>query len=111
MYAANEAWPQIITENFNVDLSEPFNEIARLLLQGGDEKQPQLYNNVFFRQFLPVTHTVKYDLVVSAFSLLELPSYKSRINVIENLWQKTQGNSGCDEAEVTTAFISIQICW
>ena len=29
-------------------------------------------------------------MVVSAFSLLELPDYRNRIQVIENLWHKTQ---------------------
>ena len=32
---------------------------------------------------------IKYDIVVSAFSLLELPSLASRVQTIENLWHKT----------------------
>lgn len=32
----------------------------------------------------------KFDIVVSAFSLLDLPSKSSRINTIENLWHKTK---------------------
>lgn len=33
---------------------------------------------------------IKYDLVVSAFSLLDILDAKNRIHVIENLWHKTQ---------------------
>lgn len=33
---------------------------------------------------------VMYDLVVSAYSLLELPSFSARIQTILNLWNKTQ---------------------
>ncbi|KAI1286951.1 Methyltransferase-like protein 17, mitochondrial [Halotydeus destructor] len=90
MYAANETWPASISEHFNVELSEPMNEISRFLLRGGTDNQPMFYNGVFYRQFLPVTHSIKYDMVVSAFSLLDLPTENSRINVIENLWNKTQ---------------------
>ncbi|CAG2181114.1 unnamed protein product [Oppiella nova] len=49
-----------------------------------------LYDPVFYRQYLPVSHTIQYDLVVSAFSLLDIPDAKNRIHVIENLWHKTQ---------------------
>ncbi|RWS09006.1 methyltransferase-like protein 17: mitochondrial [Dinothrombium tinctorium] len=90
MWAANQVWPNSLSEHFNVDASEHMNDTSRLLLQIGRERNPLLYNGVFYRQFLPVSSVVKYDLVVSAFSLLELPNSAARVHVIENLWHKTQ---------------------
>lgn len=63
MYAANMTWPNSITENFNIDISGEMNDLSRLLLQGGDEKQPLFYNGVFYRQFLPVSHAVSIKLI------------------------------------------------
>lgn len=33
---------------------------------------------------------IKYDMVVSSFTLMELPNQRSRVQVVENLWNKTQ---------------------
>lgn len=90
MFAANMRWPNSISEHFNVDISKPMNDLSRLLLMGGDENQPMIYEGVYHRQFLPVSSNIKYDMVVSAFTLLELPSRQSRIHAIESLWHKTQ---------------------
>ena len=62
MYAANQVWPAVINEHFNCDSSKSMNDISRLLMQGGDERQPLLYPGVFYRQFLPASVTVGYDL-------------------------------------------------
>ncbi|XP_008582351.1 PREDICTED: methyltransferase-like protein 17, mitochondrial [Galeopterus variegatus] len=44
---------------------------------------------VFFRQLLPVSPKVQFDMVVSAFSLSELPSKADRAEVVQTLWHKT----------------------
>ncbi|XP_015787640.1 methyltransferase-like protein 17, mitochondrial [Tetranychus urticae] len=89
IWAANEIWPKSFSEYFCVDISKEAHDIARLLLKQGDDTKPLIYEGIFTRQFLPVASDIKYDLVVSAFSLLELPSLRSRVNTIENLWHKT----------------------
>lgn len=33
---------------------------------------------------------ITYDLVVCAYSLLELPSFQSRLQTLVNLWNKTE---------------------
>lgn len=90
MWAANSIWPNQIHEHMNIDISKPMNELCDFLLRDGDEHRPQLFPGVYFREYLPVSSTIKYDLVVSAFTLLELPSRKARIQAIEALWNKTQ---------------------
>jgi ribosomal protein RSM22 (predicted rRNA methylase) len=89
MFAANEVWPNSISEHFNVDISSSMNDLSSLLLRGGEEQNPMIYNGVYHREYLPLSSTIKYDLVVSAFSLLELPSRSARIQTMESLWQKT----------------------
>lgn len=89
MFAANEIWPNSISEHFNVDVSQAMNDLSTFLLRGGKEENPMIYNGVYHREYLPLSSTIKYDLVVSAFTLMELPSRAARVHAIESLWQKT----------------------
>lgn len=73
-----------------VDTCPEMIDTAERLLAPNGSDHPLMPNvNAFFRQFLPVQHDPKHDIVVCAFSLMELPSYESRLATIENLWQKT----------------------
>lgn len=89
MHVANEIWPGKINEHMNIDLSKPMIDLCDFILRNGDESRPQMYPGVYYREYLPLSSAIKYDLVVSAFTLLELPSRKARIEAIEALWQKT----------------------
>lgn len=64
-------------------------EIAESLLRHGDKNAAPVFGNVFFRNFLPVSTNVKYDVVVASHSLSELSCEKERRRVIRKLWQKT----------------------
>lgn len=90
MHVANDVWPSTVYEHLNIDSSKEMNDLSDLLLKDGNENNSRIFNNVFYKQFLPVTHKLTYDLVVSAFSLKELPSVDARLHVIENLWHKTK---------------------
>ncbi|XP_030395692.1 methyltransferase-like protein 17, mitochondrial isoform X1 [Gopherus evgoodei] len=91
-WAAHGAWGQTLREYLCVDSSSPMLALAERLLQGGSESsQAPLFPGVYFRQFLPVSPKVKFDLVVSAFSLNELPSLAERRETIRTLWRKTDG--------------------
>ncbi|GLH09033.1 Uncharacterized protein GBIM_14183 [Gryllus bimaculatus] len=89
-WAANHFWENSLQEYFCVDASASMNELANLVLNGKQTAENP-GKGYFYRQFLPASHTLKYDLVVSAFSLFELPNLKSRLETILNLWKKTQG--------------------
>lgn len=89
MFAANQTWPNSISEHMNIDISKKMHDLCRLVLSGGDDSQPMLYNGVYFKEYLPLQSHIKYDLVVSAFTLMELPSRAARVHAIESLWQKT----------------------
>ncbi|CAG9832274.1 unnamed protein product [Diabrotica balteata] len=87
-WAANLFWKKYILEYFNVDTSRDMNDLAQILLQGGHGTPAMPLKGVFYRQFLPAT-PLNYDLVVSSFSMFELPSSESRLETILNLWNKT----------------------
>ncbi|XP_029470801.1 methyltransferase-like protein 17, mitochondrial isoform X2 [Rhinatrema bivittatum] len=90
-WAAHTAWGETIREYVCVDSSASMNLLAELLLKGGSDSQQMCIPGVYFRQFLPVSPKVKFDLVVSAYSLNELPSRSHRISTVETLWRKTNG--------------------
>ncbi|KAG5893361.1 hypothetical protein JTB14_000126 [Gonioctena quinquepunctata] len=88
-WAANTYWKQYIFEYFNVDISRDMNDLAQTLLQGGKATGKMSTRGVFYRQFLPASK-LTYDLVISAYSMLELPTLETRLETILNLWNKTE---------------------
>ncbi|XP_053685073.1 methyltransferase-like protein 17, mitochondrial [Sabethes cyaneus] len=90
-WAAANLWKENIFEYVSIDASAEMNDLAELILRGGDSNKTMSLRNVFYRQFLPASHNSKYDIVLSAFSLFELPTKQTRLDVVENLWNK------CDE--------------
>ncbi|CAN7985262.1 unnamed protein product [Ixodes hexagonus] len=88
-WATKEFWPRELKEYFAVDVSQHMNTLARLLVQGGNPNAEVKFRGYYQRQFLPATHKIKFDLVVSAFSLLELPSTEHRLETVASLWAKT----------------------
>lgn len=88
-WAAASFWKKYIYEYFNVDISRDMHDLAEVLLQGGSTTGNKELKGVFYRQFLPASKNT-YDLVICSYSLLELPSLKSRMEMILNLWNKTE---------------------
>ncbi|XP_046397479.1 methyltransferase-like protein 17, mitochondrial isoform X2 [Ischnura elegans] len=89
-WATRSSW-NTVKEYFCVDKSSHMNDLADLILRGGDINNELPSAGFFFRQFLPTSQTLKYDLVVSAFSLLDLPTSNNRLQTVMNLWNKTSG--------------------
>lgn len=87
--AAHSTWGQSLREYMCVDSSAAMLDLAEKLLKGGSESGLPYVPGVFFRQFLPVSPKVQFDVVVSAFSLSELPSKADRNDIVQTLWRKT----------------------
>lgn len=87
-WAIHSTWPKTAQEILNVDLSKDQQDLNEFLQRGGKERGVSL-PGVFHRQYLPMSQNNKYDMVVAAYSLLDLPNVESRISTIENLWDKT----------------------
>ncbi|XP_062994017.1 methyltransferase-like protein 17, mitochondrial isoform X2 [Elgaria multicarinata webbii] len=90
-WAAHGIWGKTLTEYMNIDSSAPMLALAEKLMRGLSEDQQLCFPGVYFRQFLPVSPKVKFDLVVSAFSLNELPGHSQRVETVQTLWRKTDG--------------------
>ncbi|ELK07107.1 Protein RSM22 like protein, mitochondrial [Pteropus alecto] len=92
-WAAHSIWGQSLREYMCVDSSPAMLDLAEKLLKGGSESGEPYVPGVFFRQFLPVSpkasSKVQFSVVVSAFSLSELPSKAVRTEVVQTLWRKT----------------------
>ncbi|XP_048211675.1 methyltransferase-like protein 17, mitochondrial [Perognathus longimembris pacificus] len=88
-WAAHSTWGQSLREYMCVDSSVAMLNLAEKLLKGGSESGEPYISGVFFRQFLPVSPKVQFDIVVSAFALSELPSKADRTEVVQTLWRKT----------------------
>ncbi|XP_054276354.1 methyltransferase-like protein 17, mitochondrial [Macrosteles quadrilineatus] len=87
-WAAKAYWGDSLKEFVNIDSSNSMNELSSLIIRGGNP-EIEVPLNVYYRSFLPSQHR-KYSIVVSAHSLLELPSRDARLNTLLNLWHKTQ---------------------
>ncbi|XP_027698868.1 methyltransferase-like protein 17, mitochondrial [Vombatus ursinus] len=88
-WAAYNTWGQSLHEYLCVDSSTAMLALAERLLKGGLDSGKPHVPGVFFRQFLPVSPKIQFDVVVSAFSLSELPSMADRTEVVQTLWRKT----------------------
>ncbi|XP_069044745.1 ribosome assembly protein METTL17, mitochondrial [Lepisosteus oculatus] len=88
-WAAHSLWGESLKEFVCVDSSGAMNSLADLLVRGGCERADPHIQHLYFRQFLPVTPKVQFDVVVSAFSLSELPSSSERRDTVQTLWRKT----------------------
>ncbi|KAL1517170.1 hypothetical protein ABEB36_000969 [Hypothenemus hampei] len=88
-WAANSYWKGHFFEYFNIDTSADMNDLAEIILQGGRGNSSKTVKGTVYRQFLPAAN-VQYDIVTSAYSLLELPSVENRLETVLNLWNKTQ---------------------
>ncbi|XP_048867582.1 methyltransferase-like protein 17, mitochondrial isoform X11 [Brienomyrus brachyistius] len=89
VWAARTTWGDSLKESVCVDSSKAMNTLAERLLRGGSDKEDPLIKQVYFRQFLPVSPKVQFDLVTSAFGLSELPSKQERTETVLTLWRKT----------------------
>ncbi|XP_056913666.1 methyltransferase-like protein 17, mitochondrial [Takifugu flavidus] len=89
VWAAHSCWSESLKEMVCVDSSGPMNILAEKLLKGIEERGEPCIKQVYFRQFLPVSPKVQFDLVTAAFTLSELPGVKDREDAVLTLWRKT----------------------
>ncbi|KAM3955539.1 ribosome assembly protein METTL17, mitochondrial [Aphomia sociella] len=88
-WAMNSYWHGDIFEYFCVDTSQHMHNLARLILCQGKDNVEFPLKGYFQRQFLPASTDLKYSIVLSAFSLFEMPSMQARLETIQKLWNKT----------------------
>ncbi|XP_046470022.1 ribosome assembly protein METTL17, mitochondrial isoform X3 [Neodiprion pinetum] len=84
-WAASQFWITSLNEYYCVDSSGDMHRLAESIIAN----HPSKLKEVYFRQFLPSSARIKSDIVVSAFSLMELPNAQARLEVVLNLWMRT----------------------
>ena len=87
VWAANNLWKNSLKQYCCVDQSIAMNKMAFYLFSGGNYNKT--LPGLFIRKSLPVSNNDQYDIVVSGYSLSELPSEKERITMIKHLWNRT----------------------
>ncbi|RZF47117.1 hypothetical protein LSTR_LSTR005195 [Laodelphax striatellus] len=85
-WAAKHYWGEHLQEFYSVDSSSHMLDLAQFLVQG--DSSPAPLPGYYYRQFLP-SKPRRYDIVISAFSLIELASKQIRLETILNLWNQT----------------------
>lgn len=95
IWAANEVWGESLYEYQSVDVSQEMGELARVLRTDGESQDsdisvPELIPGVYFKQYLPVSNRVQYDIITSAYSLSELPTLSILRQTLASLWRKTK---------------------
>lgn len=85
-WVASEMWSDSLKEYFCVETSEPMIELSERLAEAARPK----IKNIFYRQYFPASMDPTYDIVMSAYTLLELPNLQCRLEAILKLWRKTK---------------------
>ncbi|XP_031627853.1 methyltransferase-like protein 17, mitochondrial [Contarinia nasturtii] len=107
-WAVSELWKKSVYEYFLVDQSGQMNDLAELILRDGNDQKAVSLRNVFYRQFLPASDEFKSHLILSAFTLNELPDLKTRLDTLLTLWKKCDGYMVLIENGTNTGFKLIE---
>lgn len=91
VWALSSVWDKgQVFEYYLCDASRDMNELSELVLRGGDDNKQLDYKNINYRQFLPASSDLQFNLVVSAYSLFELDSRETRLKTVQTLWDKCE---------------------
>ncbi|KMQ97636.1 protein rsm22-like mitochondrial protein [Lasius niger] len=85
-WAASEIWSDSLKEYFCVETSESMIELSERLAEAAKPK----IEKTFYRQYFPASMNPTYNIVMSAYTLLELPNLQCRLEAILKLWRKTE---------------------
>lgn len=91
VWALTSVWDKKqVFEYYLCDASRDMNELSEMVLRGGDDNKILDYKNLNYRQFLPASSDLQFNLVVSAYSLFELDSRETRLKTVQTLWDKCE---------------------
>ncbi|CAH8490470.1 unnamed protein product [Dicrocoelium dendriticum] len=90
-WAANSVWPVgCIREHYLVEPSADMTKISEFMFRKNMTIQsPEtVFPGIYLRRFTPASMR-SYDLVVSAYTLFELPGVRARRQMLSNMWDRT----------------------
>ncbi|CAB5374075.1 unnamed protein product [Rhizophagus irregularis] len=88
IWVSHNIWDKHVPNFLGIDISESMLRTAEKLLSF-QPKEDRIKNIEFKRYLSYEPHQLKHDLVISAFTLNELPNDNIRETVLESLWNRT----------------------
>ncbi|CAD5206122.1 unnamed protein product [Bursaphelenchus okinawaensis] len=104
-WAAREKWDESLKDYCAVDPNTTANHLAMDIMRKDDNKLISPYVS-FRRSIIPSTKQ-KYDIVVAQRVLPEVPSFKSRIDLISLLWSRTNKYLVLIESSLLDSFTAL----
>ncbi|KAF7234445.1 hypothetical protein EG68_11609 [Paragonimus skrjabini miyazakii] len=92
-WATNTVWPVgCIKEHYMVEPSADMTTLSEFMFRKSlVTKSPEtVFPGVYHRRFMPANKQT-YDLVVSAYTLIELPGRRERLRIVSSLWDRAAG--------------------
>ncbi|KAF8567660.1 hypothetical protein P879_06163 [Paragonimus westermani] len=92
-WATNTVWPVgCIKEHYMVEPSADMTTLSEFMFRKSlVTKTPEtVFPGIYHRRFMPANKQT-YDLVVSAYTLIELPGGRERLRSVSSLWNRTAG--------------------
>ncbi|XP_058793380.1 methyltransferase-like protein 17, mitochondrial [Phymastichus coffea] len=83
LWAATQYWKNI-EEYVGIDISNDMNDLAEEIFS----YSPTKVKGIYHKQYLPVSN-LKFEVVVSAYTLMDLSDARCRLEVLSKLWRKT----------------------
>ncbi|KAH7723812.1 false p73 target protein [Aphelenchoides avenae] len=91
IWAVNDLWGEKIDEYYAVDASDHATEVAMDILRGRNYTTTgePVNKKVIFRRAAYPSQEKKYDLVIVHRTLIEIKEHEARVELIADLWKKT----------------------
>ncbi|XP_061196882.1 methyltransferase-like protein 17, mitochondrial [Saccostrea echinata] len=109
VWATNTVWPQSVKQYYCVDNAIEMNKMAARILKEGDvNRQNMVIPNVFFRDKLPSLQSGGFSLVICAYTLMDFPMQSERLQLVKDLWSRTNDYFVLVDVGTYNGFLAIQ---
>ncbi|XP_077295306.1 ribosome assembly protein METTL17, mitochondrial [Arctopsyche grandis] len=88
-WALNDTWQNYMKEYVTVDISTEMNDLAKNIITQAYKAKSFPIQRFHQKRYLS-TPASRYDIVLCAYSLFEMPSAVERLRTLLNLWKKTE---------------------
>nr|XP_022336403.1 methyltransferase-like protein 17, mitochondrial isoform X1 [Crassostrea virginica] len=91
VWATHSLWPDTVRQYYCVDDAPEMNKMAmQILKEGNVNRLNMVIPNVYFRDKLPSQRSGQFSIVICAYTLMDFPHRKSRLQLISELWDRTK---------------------
>uniref|UniRef100_A0AC34RAN7 Methyltransferase-like protein 17, mitochondrial n=1 Tax=Panagrolaimus sp. JU765 TaxID=591449 RepID=A0AC34RAN7_9BILA len=87
-WAVRDIWPDV-GDYCLVDINDNISQFAMDVMRNSTDSEDSVPKNVYFRRALVPSPQKKYDLVIVHRLLIEIGSHEQRLDLISQLWSRT----------------------